>query len=161
VFIRWRSCQGGWQGFQGDFINNSREYGALILGIRQRSDGTLHPFSAPQRMWKITVYSANWQMEINDARSPAPRHSFKLPSNHHLCHGRRRQRATLSGFTPPALPRWKTRRSSPSLFKRNQIFLATADGRKNAEEGTLEFALEIMKVYEAALLSQGSALELE
>ena len=59
------------------------------------------------------------------------------------------------------LPRLKTKRcSSRAFYNEMRYFCDCVLDSKPPEKGSLEFALEVMKVYEAGLVSEGDRIEL-
>lgn len=142
---------------------NQAGYGAVILQFVNGVTGTLHLASGPQPdIEHYSLYGDNWQMDIDDARVALRR---GIPEF--------RYRETTN-YAPPGdmggTILWDTNSCVATLENKAEFvqgmygemkyFCDCVLENRQPKLGNLESALEVMMVYEAALVSEGRPVEI-
>ena len=143
-------------------ITNDAGYGAVILKYKSGVMGTFHLSSGPNpTVETYGVYGDEWQLETNGTRIELKR---GIPFNY----------SETSTFAPEGDDSgsvlWETSNCLATLenkaeftqgfFNEMKYFCDCVLEGKEPIEGTLEFAHEMMKVYEAALISKGQPIKI-
>jgi predicted dehydrogenase len=137
-------------------ICNDAGNGILAIQFVNGAFGTLHLASGPQpRRERYSVYADSWQLDIENTRIALYR---GIPA----VYGRTTNYAPEGDDSGAVV--WETQNCQASLENKAEFtqgmyaammhFCECVLKNKIPDKGTLEFALEMMKVYEAALLSE-------
>jgi predicted dehydrogenase len=141
-------------------VCNDAGNGILAIRFASGAFGTLHLASGPQpRLERYAVYADHWQMDIENTRISLYR---GIPGVH----------GKMTNYAPEGddggAVVWEASNCQAGLENKAEFtqgmyasmmhFCECILGNKAPDKGTLEFALEMMKVYEAGLLSGGSAI---
>ncbi len=144
-------------------VCNEARNGILALQFANGAFGTFHLASGPQpRLERYAVYADNWQLDIENTRVSLYR-GFKG------VHGK------ITSYAPEGDDGgaivWEASNCQAGLENKAEFtqgmyaammyFCDCVLQNRTAEKGTLEFSLEMMKVYEAALLSEGKTILIE
>lgn len=141
---------------------NDAGHGAVVLQFATGAIGNLHLASGPQpRLERYAVYGESWQLDIENAKVTLQRgipFVYKETTSY-----------VPEGDDSGAIV-WEPSNcmatlENQALFTQGMFFemmhfCECVLGKVPAEKGTLEFALELMKVYEAVLLSGGKTIHL-
>ena len=135
-------------------------YGAAILAFKSRVMGTFHMTSRPLPVENYALYGDTWRCDItNNTRlalhrsyGPTDTDTFLPPGNDTgaLVWEAQNVRATIENnslFTQ-------------GIYAEMRYFCDCILEQRAAERGSLEFGLEVMKVYEAGLLSNGETVSI-
>lgn len=144
-------------------ICNEARHGILAIQFANGAFGTFHLSSGPQpRLERYAVYADKWQMDIENTRITLYR---GIPG----AHGRITSYAPEGDDSGAVV--WEASNCQAGLENKAEFtqgmyaammhFCECVLNSKTPERGTLEFALEMMKVYEAALLSDGKTICLD
>lgn len=144
-------------------ICNEEGYGEVILQFASGTIGSLHMSSGPQPdVDYYGVYGDNWQLSIEDTRIALRR---GIPFDY--------QETTT--YAPPGEDNgtvvWEASNCVATLenkalftqgfYAETRYFCDCIQKGRMADKGTLEMAYDIMKVYEAGLLSEGKTIYLD
>lgn len=144
-------------------IKNGEGHGALLLEFASGVIGTLHLASGPQPVERYQFFGDKWNLAIENTDTVSLNRgiSFEYAYTHNFA---------PAGFESGELV-WRPQNclatlENKSLFLQGMVqeldsFCRSALGGEQSPYGTLEFALEVMKVYEAALLSNGQRITIE
>ncbi len=142
---------------------NSFGNGAFIMQFANGAIGNLHMSSGPQpNMENYGVYGDKWQMEINDTKVTLHR---GIPFNY----------SKTTSYIPEGDDSgavvWNTSNCLATLenkalftqgfYNETMYFCECVLQGKKPDKGTLEFALDMMKVYEAGLASKGKTIYID
>ena len=143
-------------------ITNDEGFGAVILKFKNGVMGTLHLASGPQpNVESYAAFGDKWQLDIQDTKI-----SFRrgIPFVY-----RYTDTYAPEGFDHGTIV-WDTSNCLATLenkaeftqgfFNETKYFCDCVLEKKQPKVGTLEDALEMMKVYEAALLSGGKPVKI-
>lgn len=141
-------------------LRNDAGNGILALQFASGAFGTLHLASGPQpRLERYAVYADHWQLDIENTRIALYR---GIP----VVHGKTTNYAP-EGDDGGAVV-WEASNCQAGLENKAEFtqgmyaamihFCECVLKNETPDKGTLEFALEMMKVYEAGLLSEGEAI---
>lgn len=144
-------------------LRNAAGNGAFVLWFKSGAVGNLHMSSGPQpSLERYGVYGDSWQLEIENTKITLQR---GIPFDY----------ANTVSYAPAGEDSgsivWDTSNCLATLenkalftqgfYSETMYFCNCVLENRKPEQGTLEFALEIMKVYEAGLLSQGRTIAIE
>ena len=141
---------------------NDARNGILALRFARGAFGTLHLASGPQpRLERYAVYADKWQVDIENTRIALYR---GIP----IVHGKTTNYAP-EGDDGGAVV-WEASNCQAGLENKAEFtqgmyaammhFCECVLQNRTPDKGTLEFALEMMKVYEAGLLSEGRTINI-
>ena len=141
-------------------ICNEARNGSLAVQFANGVFGTLHMSSGPQpRLERYAVYGENWQLDIENTKITLYR---GIP----FVYGKTTNYVP-AGDDGGAIV-WDTSNCTATLENKAEFTQGMYDEMmyfcqcvltgRTPEQGSLEFALAIMKVYEAALLSEGKTV---
>jgi predicted dehydrogenase len=144
-------------------ICNEARNGILAIRFANGAFGTFHLASGPQpRMERYAVYADHWQVDIENTRVSLYR---GIPSDY----GRTTNYAP-EGDDGGAVV-WEASNCQAGLENKAEFtqgmyaammhFCECVLNNRAADKGTLEFALEMMKVYEAGMLSEGREIRID
>ena len=143
-------------------ITNNAGYGAVVIRFKNGVVGTLHLSSGPQPdVESYSLFADQWQMKIENAR-------IELRRGIPFIYGE------TFNYAPPGDDSgtvvWDTENCVATLENKPEFtqgfywemkhFCDCVLEGKKPEMGTLEDTLEIMKIYEAALASEGRSVEI-
>jgi predicted dehydrogenase len=133
-------------------------HGAAVLAFKSGVMGTFHLASGPLPMEAYSLYGDSWHCDITNNNRLALYRSYGPTGTASFM---------PAGFETGALV-WEAQNcvasiENKSLFTQGiyaemRYFCECILEQREAERGSLEFALEVMKVYEAGLLSNGKAV---
>lgn len=139
-------------------LTNRSGFGAVIIRFCSGAVGTLHLSSGPQPdVERYSLFGDSWQMDIEDA---------KIALRRGICDFNYRETASyVSQGDQGGTVVWDTNSCVATLENKAEFVQGmygemkyfcdcVLDGRQ-PELGSLEMALEVMRVYEAALVSEG------
>jgi predicted dehydrogenase len=144
-------------------ICNEARNGILAIQFENKAFGTFHLASGPQpRLERYAVYADNWQVDIENTR-------ITLYRGSPVVHGKSTNYAPEGDDSGAVV--WEASNCQAGLENKAEFtqgmyaammyFCECVLRNKVPEKGTLEFALEMMKVYEAALLSEGKTVYID
>lgn len=152
-------------GSVGGVVTHTREdgHGLLVLEYKNGVIGNLHLASGPLPMESYSLYGENWHMSIHN------NNRIELQRDNGLQYGK------SITFAPPGDDTgaivWEAQNCLATLenkalftqgfYAEMKYFCDCVLENRKPERGTLEFALEMMKVYEAGLLSNGKTIYIE
>ncbi len=143
-------------------IRNDEGYGAVILRFRNGVMGTLHLASGPQpNVESYAAFGTDWQLDIQDTKI-----SFRrgIPfvyryTNTYAPEGF--DHGTIVWDTSNCLATLENKAEfTQGFYNETRYFCDCVLENRQPDTGTLEDALEMMKVYEAALLSDGEPVKI-
>jgi predicted dehydrogenase len=144
-------------------VCNEARNGVLAIEFANGAFGTFHLASGPQpRLERYAVYADKWQIDIENTR-------ISLYRGFPGAHGK------ITNYAPEGddcgAVVWEASNCQAGLENKAEFtqgmyaammyFCECVLNNETPEKGTLEFALEMMKVYEAALLSEGRTILIE
>jgi predicted dehydrogenase len=137
--------------------------GICILEFQNGVIGNFHMASGPQPIETYHFYSENWHLEINNGSKVILQRG--IPS----IYGRTVSFAAAGDDTGALV--WEPQNCLSTLENKSEFvqgiygemnyFCNCILENKPAKKGSLEFALEVVKVYEAALLSEGKPVTIQ
>ena len=144
-------------------LRNDAGNGILAIRFANGAFGTLHLASGPQpRLERYALYADNWQVDIENTRITLYR---GIP----VVHGKTTNYAP-EGDDGGAVV-WEASNCQAGLENKAEFtqgmyaammhFCECILRNETPDKGTLEFALEMMKVYEAGLLSEGRTISID
>ena len=144
-------------------ICNEARNGILAIQFANGAFGTFHLSSGPPpRLERYAVYADKWQIDVENTRVTLYR---GIPGTH----------GKITSYAPEGDDSgavvWEISNCQAGLENKAEFtqgmyaammhFCECVLNKKAADKGTLEFALEMMKVYEAGLLSEGKTIRLD
>ena len=142
-------------------ITNDLGHGAVILRFKTGVMGTLHLSSGPQpNVETYGVYGDCWQLEINNARIELKRgipFQYSYTANYAPAGD---DSGSIVWDTSNCLATLENKAEfTQGIYGEMKYFCDCVLEGKQPEDGTLEFAHEMMKVYEAGILSKGRPIK--
>ena len=140
---------------------NREGYGVCVLEFESGVVGNFHLASGPFPLETYALYGEDWHLTIENSTRVILQRG--IPSEH-----RKTTTFAPDGYDSGAVV-WEASFCRASLdnkalfiqgiFNEMKYFCDCILAGETAEQGSLEFALEVMRVYEAALLSNGQTVE--
>jgi predicted dehydrogenase len=137
-------------------------HGACLLDFANGVSGNFHFASGPHPIEQYRFFGRNWHLEIEN--------SLRVKLQRGIPHEYNRTWNYLPEGTDTGAVVWEPQNhlgtlENKSFFTQGTYaemydFCECVLENKPAEKGSLEFALQVMKVYEAALLSGGKTIEI-
>ena len=134
------------------------EHGVAVLTFRSGVTGTFHLASGPLNMEAYSLFGDSWYCNINNNTKLSLYRDYGPKGNHTFM---------PDGFDTGAIV-WEAQNTFASIENQNlytqgmvaemRYFCDCILDDRVAERGSLEFALEVMKVYEAGLRSNGQTI---
>jgi predicted dehydrogenase len=142
---------------------NQFGYGAFILQFANGAIGNLHMSSGPQPdLESYGVYGDKWQMEINNTKITLQRGiSFNYSETVNYAPEGDESGAIVWDTSNCLATLENKALFTQGFYNETMYFCECVLAGKNPELGTLEFALEMMKVYEAGLVSDGKTIYID
>jgi predicted dehydrogenase len=143
-------------------ICNETRNGILAIQFANGTFGTFHLASGPQpRLERYALYADKWQIDIENTR-------ITLYRGSPVVHGKTTNYAPQGDESGAVV--WEASNCQAGLENKAEFTQGMYDAmmyfcecvlqNRAAGKGALEFALEMMKVYEAALLSEGKTISI-
>ncbi len=140
---------------------NASGHGAFIMNFASGVIGNFHMGSGPHPMEAYSLYGEGWHCDITNNTRLALYRAYG-PTNTHTF--------MPAGFDTGAIV-WEAQNClatienanlfTQGIYAETKYFCDCVIEGRRAERGGLEFALELMKVYEAGLLSEGRRIKIE
>ncbi|MDR2932134.1 MAG: Gfo/Idh/MocA family oxidoreductase [Oscillospiraceae bacterium] len=141
---------------------NAAGYGAVMLGYKNGCTGTLHLASGPMpNIEYYAVYSDQWELSVRDTRVELRRGIPFAYSETHNYAPAGDVSGTVVWDTTNCLATLENKPEfTQGFFDEMNYFCGCVLENKQPDKGTLEMALDMMKVYEAALISDGTPVKI-